>query len=82
MGGQRLPRKLPLQESGRARWQHHEGPRSTVPSRDKAQNLPNKVQAGAMMMKPEGLQVENRYRYVTALSVDLELRGDGSAASA
>ena len=85
MGGQGLPRDLPLQESGRVLLQHRAGLRSVALSRGSVLNLPNKVQEGAVPIRiPLGRVRGGRVssRYVTLFSINVELTGNGSARGA
>ena len=85
MGGQGLPRDLPLQESGRALLRHRAELQSVALSQGSVLNLPNKVQEGAV---PIGIPLGRvrgghlSLRYVTLLSINAELTGDDSALGA
>jgi hypothetical protein len=85
VGGQGLPRELPLRESRRGRLRHCVGVRSAAISHGSILNLPNKVQEGAARIRiPSSRAQAERpsLRYVTALSNNLELTSDGSALGA
>ena len=76
-------RELLLQESGKARLQQQVGRRSTMPRRRSALMLPKKFRAGAIPILPCRVQTGRpNFRCVTALSINSELTGDGSAAGA
>ena len=78
MGDQALSREPPLQESGRAPLQELVGLRSAAPSQTGTLTLPNQVQVGARPALMNRHQRVFQLRCVTALSIDLELTGDGS----
>jgi len=82
--GQTLPRVLPLpaQKSRRAQLQHQIVLQGALPSRQSTLSLLNKAQVQAILILPTMIHDFMIFRYVTALSIDSELTGNGSVIDA